>query len=366
MQVSITSKNYAAAASRGLLALDGTGQPAKGYADGYVYDLFNPDARKYAWGAMQDGYMTQYGLHHWWLDCDEPCGGTNNGTFGNDFVYNNGTWPAAFVGAAYPHMLDQMIYEGEGAPGKEYTSDNVMLGRSAWAGSQRFGGAVWSGDTSSTWDDFNQQFRAGLNMAMSGIPYWTTDIGGFADGDTTSADFRELIVRWFQWGAFCPLFRLHGARKGPSWPAGDAGVCGATASNEVWMFGNESEAAIVRVMRLREQLRPYVLAQFQEVAKSGTPIMRPLFFDFWDDARAQLVDDAYLFGPDYLVAPVLKKGATSRFVYLPPLTNGTVWRNIFTGIITDTAAGGRNISEPTPLTGDGLGTFPLYQRTQLY
>jgi alpha-D-xyloside xylohydrolase len=363
--VSKTSKNYETAALQGLLALDKTGQPALGYAGGYVYDLFNPAARSFAWGKMQDGYIEQYGLHHWWLDCDEPCGGTNNGTFGNDFVYNNGTWPAAFVGAAYPHMLDRMVFEGEGAPGKEYALDNVMLGRSAWAGSQRFGGAVWSGDTSSTWDDFNQQFRAGLNMAMSGIPYWTTDIGGFGGGDTTSPDFRELIVRWFQWGAFCPLFRLHGARNGPTWPPGDAGLCGASPSNEIWMFGNESEEAIVRVMRLREQLRPYVLAQFQEAAKSGTPIMRPLFFDFWEDAGAQGVDDAYMFGPDYLVAPVLTKGATSRFVYLPPLTNGTVWRNVFTGTITNTAAGGRNISEPTPLTGDGLSTFPLYQRIEL-
>ena len=104
------------------------------------------------------------------------------------------------MGAAYPQMLDLAIWEGMGehGPGK---ADNVMLGRAAWAGSQKYGGAVWSGDTQSTWQDFNQQFRAGLNMVMSGIVYWTTDIGGFGGGDTTSADFRELVVRWFQWGA---------------------------------------------------------------------------------------------------------------------------------------------------------------------
>eukprot|EP01051_Picozoa_sp_SAG22_P022364 SAG22_NODE_5325_length_1036_cov_1.532551_3_plen_132_part_01 len=90
---------------------------------------------------------------------------------------NNGKWPAAFVGAAYPTMLDLAIYEGMGAPGKEYAHDSVMLARSAWAGSQKYGSAVWSGDTQSTWHDFNQQFKAGLNMVMSGIPYWTTDIG---------------------------------------------------------------------------------------------------------------------------------------------------------------------------------------------
>lgn len=253
--VAKTSTKYAEAAAKGLLATDSTGAPALGYAGGYVYDLFNPAARAYAWDAMQTGYVDQYGLHHWWLDCDEPCGGTNNGTFATDWLYNNGTWPAAFIGAAYPHMLDLMVYEGMGAPGKEYEHDNVMLGRSAWAGSQRYGGATWSGDTQSTWNDFNQQFRAGLNIVMTGIPYWTTDIGGFGGGKTTDPDFRELVVRWFQWGAFCPLFRLHGARSGPTWPPGPAGKCGAAASNEVWMFGDESEAAIVKVMRMREQMR---------------------------------------------------------------------------------------------------------------
>jgi alpha-D-xyloside xylohydrolase len=192
-------------------------------------------------------------------------------------------------------MLDLMIYEGMGAPGKEYEHDNVMLGRSGWAGSQRFGGAVWSGDTKSTWEDFNQQFRAGLNMVMSGIPYWTTDIGGFGGGHTQSADFRELVVRWFQWGAFCPLFRLHGARSGPTWPPGGAGACGQAASNEVWMFGSESEAAIVKVMRMREQLRPYVMEQYRAAAASGTPIMRPLFFDFHTDATSQGIDDQQMF-----------------------------------------------------------------------
>ena len=140
--VSKTSVNWEAAHSGGLLAIDGDGAanlstPAKSYAGGYAYDLFNPAARDFAWAKMNEGYVRQYGLHHWWLDCDEPCGGTNNGSYGQNFIYNNGTWPSAFVGAAYPQMLDRMIYDGMGAPGKEYEKDNVMLGRSAWAGSQR-------------------------------------------------------------------------------------------------------------------------------------------------------------------------------------------------------------------------------------
>lgn len=246
-----------------------------------------------------------------------------------------------------------------GRQGCATTTERGVLGRSGWAGSQRYGGAVWSGDTQSTWEDFNQQFRAGLNMVMTGIPYWTTDIGGFGGGHTQSANFRELIVRWFQWGAFCPLFRLHGARTGPTWPPGDAGVCGQAASNEVWMFGNESEAAIVRVMRMREQMRPYVMEQYQAAAEYGTPIMRPLFFDFYNDTASQTVDDQQMFGPDYLVALVLQKGVSSRSVYLPPLPHGTVWRNVFTGIETDTSAGGKHITEATP-----LDTFPLYERVE--
>lgn len=308
--VAKTSTNYAEAAANGLLATNRSGQPALGFSGGYVYDLFNPAARAFAWNAMQKGYVDQYGLHHWWLDCDEPCGGTNNGSYATDWLYNSGKWPAAFVGAAYPQMLDLAIWEGMGAPGKRYEHDNVMLGRAGWAGSQKYGAAIWSGDTKSTWADFNHQFRAGLNMVMSGIVYWTTDIGGFGGGNTTDPGFRELVVRWFQWGAFCPLFRLHGDRSGPTWPLGGScpskacrdgsifGQCGGTASNEVWMFGNESEAAIVKVMRIREQLRPYVMEQYKAANIDATPIMRPMFFDFHNDTVCQTIDDQQMFGPD--------------------------------------------------------------------
>ena len=128
------------------------------------------------------------------------------------------------------------------------------------------------------------------------------------------------------------------------------------------MFGDESEAAIVKVMRLREQLRPYVMEQYKAAAADGTPIMRPLFFDFHTDLESQTVDDQLMFGPDYLVAPVLQKGVQSRRVYLPPLPVGTLWENHFTKVTTDTSEGGRRITEATPNTGEGFGTFPLYLR----
>jgi hypothetical protein len=173
-------------------------------------------------------------------------------------------------------------------------------------------------------------------------------------------------VRWFQWGAFCPLFRNHGSRHGgPSQEGGDP-ACGTTSgSNEIWNFGSESEEAIARVMKLREQIRPYVMAQYEAAANNGTPVMRPLFFDFWTDSHAATIDSQMMFGPDYLVAPQLTQGATNRSVYLPQLPPGQVWRNVFTTVDVNTTLGGVNITEATPLTGDGFGTFPLYFRTTL-
>ena len=162
-QVTSGSKRFPAALASGFLAQDVHGHPARvAYDNGYIYDLFNPRAREYAFDGVRSGYIDPYGLRFWWLDCDEPCGGDMS-----KLVYNNGTWPAAFVGAAYPHMVDRMVWEGMrnvSGGGDDDGEGIVMLGRSAWAGSQRFGGAVWSGDTSSTFRDLNQQFRAGLNM----------------------------------------------------------------------------------------------------------------------------------------------------------------------------------------------------------
>ena len=165
---------------------------------------------------------------------------------------------------------------------------------------------------------------------------------------------------------FCPsgpLFRLHGIRSGPAWPPGDKGVCGQTASNEIWSFGNESEAAIAKVMALRETLRPYVMEQYQAASANGTPISRPLFYDFWDDEAVQAIEDEMMFGPDYLVAPVLAKGAKQRSVYLPKLPSGEMWENIFTHVQHDTTKGGITIVESTPLSGPDFYTFPVYRRT---
>jgi len=365
-----TSKYFADAERKHLLALDAdSGKPVTAYDDAYIYDLFQPEARAFAFAAVKKGYIDPYDLHHWWLDCDEPCGLNFNDPNRTtaDLLYNNGTWPASFVGSAYPHMLDQMVYEGMTASDSKYKHDNVMLARSAWAGSQKFGGAVWSGDTSSNFINLNQQFRAGLNLVMSGLPYWTTDIGGYAGGDIDSPSFRQLIVRWFQWGAFCPLFRLHGSRGGGPNEEGGTQCGGSGASNEVWNFGDASEAAIRRVMDLRESLRPYVMEQYELASSKGIPVMRPMFFDFWNDAQANSdeTDDQMMFGPSYLVAPQMNENSTERVVYLPALPNGEVWRNVFTLVEHNTSAGGMAIVESTPFVGDGFDTFPLYYKAKL-
>ena len=185
------------------------------------YDATNPDARRYVWEKVTDGYRS-YGIRAFWLDACEP-----------EILADNAEGARYFMGQGpevqgiYPREHARGFYEGLRASGED---DVLLLCRSAWAGSQRYGAAVWSGDIESTFEALAAQVPAGLNMGISGIPWWTTDIGGFRNGDPTTAYFRELVVRWFQFGAFCPLFRLHGVREpGPFVGSGQTG-----APNEVW------------------------------------------------------------------------------------------------------------------------------------
>src|SRR5690606_13079633 len=207
--------------------------------------------------------------------------------------------------------------------------------------------AVWSGDIPATWESLRQQVRAGLSIAIAGIPWWTTDIGGFHGGDPRDPDYRELMVRWFQYGAFCPLFRLHGNRE-PRTPTGWDETGGP---NEVWAFGDEAYAIIKDVMLMRERLRPYLHEQMDVAATKGLPPMRPLFVDFPDDERAWAVDDQMMFGPDVLVAPVTEAGARSRPVYLPGTGR---WRHVWSGRVYE---GGAEIVEEAPLSH-----IPVYVR----
>jgi len=189
-----------------------------------------------------------------------------------------------------------------------------------------------------------------LNIGLSGIPWWTTDIGGFFNGDITSPYFRELIVRWFQYGVFCPLFRLHGSREPLA--AGVKSIADLTgAANEVWAFGDEAYETIKEILLLRERLRPYVMEQMRVAHKKGIPPMRPLFFDFPRDKGCLSIDDEFLFGPDILVAPVMQYELRKRDVYLPA---GTGWTDVWTD---EEIKGGQWIQAEAP-----LDKIPLYLR----
>ena len=273
------------------------------------YDPTNPRTRERVWNLIEQNYLS-LGVRVFWLDASEP--ELNPAHPANLTLYAG---PGAEVAGIYPRDNARLFADGMATAGQPQT---VLLSRSAWAGSQRYGAAVWSGDIPATWESLRQQVRAGLNIAISGIPWWTTDIGGFHGGDPGDPSYQELIVRWFQYAVFCPLFRLHGDRH-PRVPTGYAMTGGP---NEVWSYGEAAYEKITAAMRLRERLRPYLHDQMRVASRAGLPPMRPLFVDFPQDPGSWHVDDEFLFGPDLLVAPVLEPGARARDVYLPA---GRTW-----------------------------------------
>ena len=299
----------------------------------YLLDVTHPEGRRFIWDQVQEHYRS-FGVRTFWLDAIEPELGTQD----HDNVrYHLGNGQE--VGCIYPWMQEKAFYDGMCEAGE---GEILTLCRSAFPGSQRFGAAVWSGDIDSTFEELARQVRAGLNVAMSGIPWWTHDIGGFFGGQVDSDYFRELIVRWFQFGVFTPICRLHGWRN--SWiTAFDHSDATTGGPNEVWSFGERAYVIIRELLFLRELLRPYIMDQMRMAHEHGTPVMRPLFFDFPVDAEAALIEDQYMFGPDILVAPVVEQGAGARRVYLPA---GTDWMDAWTGVA---AVGGRTVNVDAPL-----------------
>ena len=346
--VSPASENYPQMRDRGLLIGTEFGPlaqatwPDKGISvpvDVAFYDATNPGAREFVWSRVRDNYLRPYGIDVWWLDACEP---ELRPAFQGNLRYHAG--PGLEVGNMYPREHARAFYEGMAAEGR---AETVALVRSAWSGSQRYGAALWSGDIPATFASMRAQIRAGLNVAISGIPWWTMDIGGFHGGDPGDPEYRELIVRWFQFGAFCPIFRLHGNRE-PRMPFGLSQTGGP---NEPWSFGDEAYACITAVMFLRERLRPYIMEQMRAAHETGMPPMRPLFVDFPADPLAWEADDAYMFGPDLLVAPVASYGARHREVYLPA---GAEWADAWSG---EPAA-----ADSTVLVAAPLDRIPLFLR----
>ena len=319
------SANYKIMKSKGYLVQTERGVPVTMtfLGDTTFYDTTHPDARRYVWEVAKKNYH-DLGVRMFWLDEAEPEYSVYD--FDN-YRYHLG--PVLEVGNVYPRTYAQGFYEGMHEAGQR---EIVNLVRCAWAGSQRFGALVWSGDIGSNFDALRSQLAAGLNMGLAGIPWWTTDIGGFDGGDLNDPVFHELLIRWFQWAVFCPVMRLHGFRL-PAKPPVEAyrdGIaqCESGSPNEIWSYGEANYAIMKDGLELRERLRPYVKRQMQVAHEHGDPVMRPLFFDFPDQAESWQIEDQYMFGPDILVAPVLEAGQRSRKVWLPA---GCAWIDLSSG-----------------------------------
>lgn len=306
------------------------------------YDATHPGARKFLWEKIENNYAS-YGIKNYWLDQAEP--EMRPYDFDNVRYYlGNGMQ----VSNIYPFYHSKAFYDGAISMGE---TEVVNLVRCAWHGSQRLGSVVWSGDVASSFDSLRKQMKAGLNIALCGIPWWTTDIGGFVNGDPEDPVFRELLVRWFQYGAFCPIFRLHGYRlpyigrelSNPN------GLCYSGGPNEVWSFGQEAYEILAKFIGIREKMLPYIREQMKAASQNGSPVMRPLFFDFPNDQNLYSIGDSYMFGPNILVAPIITFGARSRQVYLP---KGPQWTELATGKVYD---GGQTVDASAP-----LDTLPLF------
>jgi alpha-D-xyloside xylohydrolase len=341
--VNLTSENYGHMESHGMLLRNERGRPVQNASDdnrgGPVqtfYDAMNPEARAFLWERIRENYCSQ-GITRFWLDTIEP---ELSPLEQDNTRYHLGN--GMEVACLYPKLHQQGFYEGLLAEGE---TEVLTLGRSAWAGSQRFGAAVWSADVPSTFDSLRRQVTGGLNIGLSGIPWWTTDIGGFYGGDVADPAFHELLIRWFQYAVFCPICRMHGVRRSKTKKEGEY------APNEVWSFGDEVCRILSDQLHLRQRLRRYVMEQMRTAERRGHPPMRPLFFDFPDDPRAWCVEDEFLLGPDILVAPVLEPGARGRGVYLP---EGAAWQDAWTG---EAHSGGADVEADAP-----LDRIPVYFR----
>lgn len=344
------SENYREMSEKGYLVRNdrGNANHMTWMGNTTFYDATHPGARDFVWQKCKENYYKK-GIRIFWLDEAEPEYGTYE--FDNYRYYAG---PALQCTNIYPVMYAKGFYEGLKAEGEK---EIMSLVRCAWAGSQKYGVLTWSGDISSTFRAMREQLQAGLNMGMAGIPWWTSDIGGFIGGDISDPAFKELLVRWFAWGAFCPVFRMHGERS--PWFEREQefinGVRQLTSgqANEVWSFGEENYEILKKYLLIREKLRPYVRECMEAASRTGEPVMRPLFFDFPEDQKAWDTEDAYMFGKSVLVAPVMEAGVTNREVYLP---EGAEWTEVFTGKKWE---GGQTVNAHAP-----IDVIPVFTRDE--
>ncbi|WP_056963800.1 TIM-barrel domain-containing protein [Levilactobacillus spicheri] len=311
--------------------------------NGFV-DFTNPDAQNYIWQLLKKNYQDK-GVDLFWLDEAEPEYTVYD--FDN-YRYSNGT--NLQIGNTYPVDYAKAIYDGQKASGKENV---INLVRCAWAGSQKYGALVWSGDIDSSFQSLRNQLAIGLNMGIAGIPWWTTDIGGFHGGVDDDENFRELVTRWFEFATFCPVMRMHGDREPHTVPLSSVGggKMPSGGPTEPWAYGDQAYGIMKKYMTLRENLKDYIRVQMQAAHEKGTPVIRPLFYNYSQDEAAWSVEDEFLFGDSILVAPVLHEKSAQRDVYLPA---GNSWVDAMTGAVLP---GGQTISAQTP-----INEIPVYIR----
>ena len=280
-------------------------------------DFFNPEAAAAYWKNFRER-LVPLGIDAWWQDATEP---ENDDLAGRRV--NNGRWSGEQVRNVYPLLVNKTVYEGLKEAGKE----PMILTRCGFAGIQRYGSAMWSGDVGNDWETFRRQLTAGLGMQAAGIPWWTYDAGGFfrPRDQYTNQDYIERMLRWIETSVYLPLMRVHGYMS----------------NTEPWNYGPEAQAIITQCLKERERLQPYIQKCAERVSTEGYTLMRPLVFDFADDPEALHQKYEYMFGPDLLISPVTEPGVTEWSTYLPKNPGG--WRDQHTGQHYD---GGQTIKTP--------------------
>ncbi|HEY5509150.1 MAG TPA: TIM-barrel domain-containing protein, partial [Paludibacter sp.] len=283
-------------------------------------DYFNPETRKEYWNTLKVN-MFDNGVDSWWMDAVEP---ENDALKGEKTNLGLGD----FYRLTYPLMVSRAVYEGQRATSSDKRV--CILTRSAFSGQQRYGVINWSGDIGGTWDTYKRQIVAGLNFTITGFPYWTTDIGGFfrpGNSQYTDEKYHELLTRWYQWGTFNPIFRIHGYMT----------------ETEPWKYGQKVEDNMREMLNLRYRLLPYIYSEAWQVTKNGSTLMRPMVMDFNGDTAAVESQYQYMFGKSLLIAPITEPNVTEWNVYLPKVDG---WYDFWTGKRFN---GGQSIKTDAPL-----------------
>lgn len=276
------------------------------------WDPFTKEAREFVWQLCKKHYYDK-GVRMFWLDEAEP----EYGPYDYDlFRYQEG--PALEVSNYYPVQYARAFWEGMREQGQDFVMNLV---RCAWAGSQKYGTLIWSGDVHSSFRALREQVQAGISMGLAGIAWWTTDVGGFLGGYPEDEGFQELLVRWFEWAVFCPVLRMHGARQPfeeleQTWRDGVKQFTSGQP-NEIYSYGERVFRILKKYLLIRDSLREYLLTLMKEAHETGIPLMRALFLVYPEDAGSWEAEDEYLLGRDILVAPVTEAGQRQKAVYFP-------------------------------------------------